>query len=160
MNTKPILTVLCPYCNTQAELVHGEEIYPHAGPPQNGMYWLCRPCKAWAGTHKNSPKHAPKANLANAPLRKARQKAHATFDLLWIENLMSRAEAYSWLANELGILLKRCHIGFFDMDQCLETERLAGELFEDLTKDLADAPFDHRPATLCQTTRNTSCHAF
>jgi hypothetical protein len=135
MDIKPIKTVFCPYCEKPAELVHGKEIYPHAGPPQNGMYWLCRPCQAWAGTHKNSSRHAPKASLANAALRKARQKAHTAFDRLWSENLMQRTEAYAWLATELGVHVKRCHIGFFDLDQCLKVAQVSVEMFEDLTAD-------------------------
>lgn len=135
--TSPIQPVQCPYCDNQAELVQGKEIYPYPGSPQNGMYWLCRPCKAWVGTHKNSPRFAPKGSLANAELRKARQAAHAAFDPIWNENLMKRTEAYSWLANELGLKVNRCHIGFFDVAQCVEAKRLSAQLFEDLTA------FDH-----------------
>ncbi|WP_298128442.1 zinc-finger-containing protein [Ferrovum sp.] len=131
----PIQPVECPYCDNQAELVQGKEIYPYPGSPQNGMYWLCRPCKAWVGTHKNSPRFAPKGSLANAELRRARQEAHAAFDVIWTENLMSRAEAYAWLARELGVQVKRCHIGFFDVVQCVEAKRLSVQLFDDLIAD-------------------------
>lgn len=31
---------------------------------------------------------------------------------------MTRRAAYSWLAGELGVEVKRCHIGWFDVAEC------------------------------------------
>ena len=108
----------CPYCGRQAELVHGSEIYLRPGPPQRNLYWLCKPCQAWTGVHQNSRKYAPKGSLANAELRKKRQDVHAAFDKIWIDGQLTRANAYFWLAKQMGFEKKNCHIGYFDLQQC------------------------------------------
>ncbi|MGL6141541.1 MAG: zinc-finger-containing protein, partial [Enterobacterales bacterium] len=57
--------------------------------------------------------------LANAELRKAKSLAHRAFDDIWRDKHMSRSQAYSWLAESLGIEKKDCHIGMFDVDMCM-----------------------------------------
>ena len=120
----------CPYCYSDASLVTGKHIYPHRADLHGLMFWACKPCDAYVGCHK---KHAlmviagrrvvsdgtvPLGRLANAELRKAKQAAHAAFDPMWKEQGMSRREAYSWLAHQLGIRVDDCHIGEFNVDQC------------------------------------------
>lgn len=73
----------CPYCGQQASLVSGKEIYPYRPDLHDRMFWLCRPCDAYVGTHKNSKRHVPLGLLANADLRWARMRAHAVFDGYW-----------------------------------------------------------------------------
>jgi hypothetical protein len=40
------------------------------------MIYLCVPCDAYVGTHKNSKDHKPLGFLANRGLREARKAAH------------------------------------------------------------------------------------
>ena len=108
----------CPYCNSEANLVSGHEIYPHRPDLADLKVWACRPCDAWVGTHKNSPEHKPLGRLANAELRKAKMAAHAVFDPLWKSGRMSRREAYSMLSERMSIPKDQAHIGMFDVDQC------------------------------------------
>ena len=108
----------CSYCGEGAKLVTGYEIYPHRPDLANLKVWSCAPCGAWVGTHKNSPDHKPLGRLANAELRKAKMAAHAVFDPLWKSGRMSRREAYSMLAQRMGISKEQAHIGMFDVDQC------------------------------------------
>lgn len=111
--------VNCDYCGNPARLVNGSVIYPHRPDLKNLSFWLCEPCSAYVGCHKNSKsKAAPLGRLANAELRKAKNRAHAAFDPLWKDGNMSRRRAYSWLAKQLGIKEKDCHIGMFDVDMC------------------------------------------
>jgi hypothetical protein len=110
--------VKCPYCNSEANLVTGYEIYPHRPDLADLKAWACRPCDAWVGTHKNSPEHKPLGRLANAELRKAKMAAHAVFDPLWKSGRMSRKEAYSMLSEKMSIPKDQAHIGMFDVDQC------------------------------------------
>jgi hypothetical protein len=64
--------------------------------------------------------------LANADLRAAKQAAHAAFDPLWrrkmereqISRSKARGAGYRWLADQLGIECKRCHIGMMSADEC------------------------------------------
>lgn len=109
------------------------------------MVYLCRPCDAWVGVHKGTDQ--PLGRLANKELRQWKQKAHASFDPLWEAKLQrrrqergpsykktwARGSGYAWLARQLGIQIKQCHIGMFDVEMCKRvigvcqpfTERLA-----------------------------------
>lgn len=112
--------VTCPYCGNDAKLVGGVTIYPHRPNLYEKKFWYCdngHPA-AYVGCHKNSKTHAPLGRLADAELRGAKKAAHAAFDPLWKSGKMKRQSAYKWLANELGIPGKLCHIGMFDVTQC------------------------------------------
>lgn len=112
----------CPYCHGKAELIDSAEIFHRSF----GPIWICRPCDARVGVHENSPDHAPKGTLANAELRGHRMLAHYYFDWLWkakmrrdkVSRKDARLSAYLWLAEQMGIPVKRCHIGMFHVKQC------------------------------------------
>lgn len=115
--------VECPYCMRDAELVTGKEIYPHRSDLHSKKFWLCRPCDAYVGCHSYNKRHGYKGNeplgrLANRELRIAKMAAHAAFDPIWKNGKLSRDEAYAWLATQLNISLKHCHIGMFDEATC------------------------------------------
>lgn len=105
----------CPYCGEDAAPVTGQEIYPHRADLWEKRFFLCKPCGAYVGCH---PDGKPLGRLANAALRKAKQKAHAAFDPLWRSGKMKRSHAYSWLAKQLGIPKEKTHIGGFDEAMC------------------------------------------
>lgn len=122
--------VRCQYCGQPAVLRHGDEVYPLRSDLHHRMFWVCKPCKAWVGTHKGTDE--PLGVLANAELRAWKQKAHSTFDPLWQEKLrrrqieqgmtykkaFARGSGYKWLAEQLGINRQDCHIGMFTVEQC------------------------------------------
>lgn len=110
--------VVCPYCGENAVLVDSKQVYLSG--KDYGKLWICWPCKAWVGTHRNSPQHKPKGRLANVELRMFKIKAHAAFDPRWRYRKAhgTRNEAYKWLAEQLGIPVKECHIGWFDVADC------------------------------------------
>jgi len=119
--------VRCPYCKGKAELVGGNVIYPHRTDLHDRCFWLCRTCKAYVGCHKG-PDCIPFGPLANGSTRAARVRAHAAFDPVWqtmvqasegiLTDRQSRKLAYWWLANEMNIPEKECHIGMFSVEQC------------------------------------------
>lgn len=109
--------VWCPYCRRPARLVDATEIYVRSY-RVGGKAWLCRPCGAWVGTHRNSPSHKPLGRLANAELRAWKQRAHEAFDPLYRFGFMSRSEAYGWLAREMKLPAEKAHIGMFGVEQC------------------------------------------
>ncbi len=113
-----IFNMKCDYCKNEANLVNGDAIYPHRKDLYNLKFWLCKPCGAYVGCHKNSKNNAPLGRLANAELRKAKSDAHAKFDPVWKSGRKTRSSAYLWLANELGIKFSECHIGMFDLAMC------------------------------------------
>lgn len=111
------LTPVCPYCKSFSKRVTGEAIYPHRKDLYSLTFYQCEPCRAYVGTHKNSD-GVPLGRLANASLRAAKSGAHREFDQLWRDGLMKRKEAYKWLADQLCLDKKDCHIGMFDIGMC------------------------------------------
>lgn len=117
LSAPPASAPTCPYCGTVAQLVTGEAIYPRRPDLWAKRFWSCPPCKAYVGCHPGTT--TPLGRLADATLRSAKQAAHALFDPLWQRGEMTREKAYAWLARELGIPGKDCHIGMFDVDTCV-----------------------------------------
>ena len=124
--------VICPYCGMNAELVDSSEVYTRS----YGLIWLCRPCDAYVGTHRNSTDHVPLGRLANAELRRWRVNAHSAFDPLWLAKMrrdgcskgQARKAGYQWLAEQLGVPMSECHIGMFDVDMCKRVVQICSDL--------------------------------
>lgn len=116
-------SVSCDYCGSDAPLVTGAEVYPHRADLHSKLFYLCRPCEAWVGTHDGTSE--PLGRLANAELRQWKSMAHAAFDPLWRAKIRqgsrkkhARGAGYQWLAGQLGIEADLCHIGMFDVAMC------------------------------------------
>jgi len=112
------LKVQCGYCSKLAKLTTGEEIYPHRKDLYSKFFWKCEPCGAYVGTHSESQYHLPLGRLANKNLRELKSQAHKVFDPIWKSGNKTRSEAYSWLASQLNINIKFCHIGLASESQC------------------------------------------
>jgi Protein of unknown function (DUF3268). len=110
------ITVTCPYCNRQARLVNGSQLYPHRPDLHSKQFYACLSCDAYVGCHPDTTR--PLGRLANAELRAAKIAAHAAFDPLWRSGPMKRSHAYDWLATALGIPRHKCHIGGFNVEEC------------------------------------------
>lgn len=106
----------CPYCKTVSELVTGDVVYPHRPDLKTKFYYYCAPCQAYVGCHPGTT--ASLGRLANAELRALKSKVHSLFDPLWKTGRMTRKGAYYLLAKELGLTVKKCHIGCFDESTC------------------------------------------
>jgi hypothetical protein len=121
-------TPRCPYCGSAATFHENSARFYHGH--DYGPVWACVSCQAWVGCHPNT--HRPLGRLADAELRKAKIAAHAAFDPLWQEKyrrrliergpdykkFYARGSGYKWLAFQLGIDKKQCHIGLFDVETC------------------------------------------
>jgi hypothetical protein len=105
-------------------LVTGEEIYAHRPELAELRFWKCRPCGAWVGCHPGTTKAL--GTLAKEGLRQLRGEAHEVFDSLWKSRLVSRTDAYAWLAWRLEIDPEECHIAMFDEDLCQKTIKMMG----------------------------------
>ena len=99
----------CPYCNKKAEYIDSKHYYSNS--KSYGMMYLCRPCDAYVGTHKNSGK--PLGTMANKELRELRKKCHAMFDPIW-KSGMTRKEAYKLLEENTGVK----HIAWTTVNEC------------------------------------------
>jgi len=104
---------ICPYCKNPTVFVDSSEVYNKS----YGMIYLCRPCSAWVGIHKDS-KAKSLGRLANAELREWKKKAHAAFDPIYKSNYKTRHEAYDWLSIVLKIPRHYTHIGYFNLETC------------------------------------------
>lgn len=130
--SKEVLTgQKCPYCNEWTECTNSGEIYGK----EYGPIYICRPCKAWVGCHKD-PKRSRQAlgRLANAELREWKKAAHAHFDPLWKLSTKKhkRARAYAWLAKEMNLTSDHCHIGMFNVEQCQRVIQICQQLVNSL----------------------------
>lgn len=122
---------LCAHCQKPADLMTGRSVYPHRRDLMTRAFWVCE-CGARCGTHKHSPQYKPLGTPANESLRSMRKIAHAAFDPLWerkmakdcISKTKARQAGYAWLAEQLGIPVKKCHIGQMDAKQCCDVIEL------------------------------------
>lgn len=116
----------CPYCGAITNLTTGAEVYPRLRKVRRNQFFICRPCKAWVGCHDDG---RPLGTPATAELRSARKRAHDLFDRLWQGRFMTRSQAYSWLADTLGVHQRDAHIGQATLAQCrLITQAAAAQL--------------------------------
>lgn len=129
----------CRYCEQPVPLLRaGKQGYPYQR--DYGPVWICVPCQAWVGCHPGTEK--PLGRLANAELRAAKVEAHAAFDPLWQRKMtrdqcskgQARSAGYRWLAGQLGMEVKKCHIGHMDLVQCAKVVEVCEAIF---TKELA-----------------------
>lgn len=116
----------CPYCQQPAKLLLSSA--PLYQGRDYGPAWACAPCGAWVGCHPGTTN--PLGRLANAPLRKLKRRAHAAFDPIWKQKFMPRRKAYAWLAEQLGIEPKDCHIGLMNDEQCALVETVCRRWME------------------------------
>ena len=107
----------CPYCGAEVVLRNSSEVYHNN--KYYGKMWVCSnfpDCDAYVGCHAGTT--IPLGRLANKRLRNLKKEAHRQFDPIWKSGLMSRKEAYRWLADMLRIPIDECHIGMFDIKMC------------------------------------------
>lgn len=103
-------TIRCCYCGASVTLRSAEGIIPEFKP--GTMLYVCRnypACDSYVKVHPGTK--LPMGSLANKELRTLRRKAHFHFDQLYSTGLMSREEAYEWLAAQLMLPMEKAHIG-------------------------------------------------
>jgi len=126
--TAEALSGIAPICGEGCQpgtvsLVTGMEVYPHRGDLADRWYWRCT-CSAYCGTHPNL---TAVGTPAGRETRRAREAAHAAFDPLWRRRMeisgltkqTARGRGYKWLAAQLGIDRKECHIGMMRAEMAL-----------------------------------------
>lgn len=106
--------ITCPYCNNEAKVSSGKEIYPGRYDLYDKKFYLCKPCDARVGCHKDG---RPLGPLANLTLRRMRSQAHAAFDPIWKDGDVSRKKAYEDMS---AYFKKEMHIGESDEYTCAQ----------------------------------------
>lgn len=109
----------CPHCHGPVEITKNSAIYNGKEYGEYPWIYLCVNKHCWASVGMHKETNIPLGTLAHAPLRRLRMDAKNEFNPVWQQGgKMSRSEAYSWLAKEMGLPLSACHFGLFNEDQC------------------------------------------
>lgn len=131
------ITKIAPPCGCcedggSVDIAQGQAIYPsrpdlwsHPDGTER-WWWLCSSCRGYVGCHKDTLK--PLGTPADKATRRAREAAHAVFDPLWqkrqrlsgLTRSVARGRGYKWLADQLGIDRKRCHIGEMNAEMAMQ----------------------------------------
>lgn len=131
---------ICPYCNGPSEFFPtSEAIYGS----NYGPVYVCKKCEAYVGCHKGTT--VALGRLADITLRALKMKCHSIFDQTWQSQLMTRDEAYAWLAGLLDLPSEYTHIGMFGPDTCKRIIRET-KLFLNQQHD-ADVAMKYKPFT-------------
>ena len=100
--------IRCPYCGGTAILRDASFVY---------------------GTHSPGTK-IPKGTLANRELRQKRIQAHRIFDQIWQQGILSKPEAYRWVADKFCLTDKQAHIGQFSNYMCDQLIRESADVLK------------------------------
>jgi hypothetical protein len=115
-NPLPIPTN-CPHCGALVFCVGNQTIYGRPFGDWPYAYQCARPsCGAYVGLHPFT--NYPLGTLADEQTRRARSLAKDYFNPLWKNRVMTRTEAYAWLATVMNLPPELCHFGLFNVDQC------------------------------------------
>lgn len=119
----------CQYCGGTVVLRSADGIYHENH--SHTMLYVCSNyprCDAYVRTHPGT--NIPVGTLANRELRTLRNQAHHYFDQLYLSGLMSKQDAYLWLAGLLQVPLSKAHIGFLGEYYCNEVIAESKKLLE------------------------------
>ncbi len=125
----------CPYCGSQALLRPASVVYGERAADPAAPFYVCArypSCDSYVAAHRGS--RLPMGTLADKSLRRKRIQAHAAFDRLWADGLMTKRQAYHWLQAKLDLPEQETHIGKFSDFRCEQVIQLCDSLFPPLPK--------------------------
>ena len=123
---------VCPYCrsdtkyaSSSAEVYNGKDF---------GPIFICRPCRAWVGSHKD--RQEPMGMVCKSDDKLSRVITHAYFDTLWqpaskYQIFKSRAAAYEAFAREMKLSPKLAHIGCLTIPECIKLQTVCKRLLKE-----------------------------
>jgi len=113
-NMRPIR---CPYCGSPIVYRSADGIYKENKGDVH-LYVCTRypECDSYVRVHAGT--NIPVGTLANQKLRTLRRSAHQYFDQLYLSGIMSKEEAYSWLAYIIQAPMSQAHIGHLGEYYC------------------------------------------
>lgn len=107
----------CPYCGSKLVLRSADGIYHNN--PKNTMLYVCArypQCDSYVRTHPGTV--IPMGTPADGKLRALRHEAHKYFNQLYLSGLMTKDEAYRWLAMRIQAPQSQAHIGYVGEYYC------------------------------------------
>ena len=124
------VNIKCPYCGSRALLRPGSVVYGERAIDPTAPYYVCArypTCDSYVAAHHRT--RLPMGTLADGALRHKRIQAHAAFNRLWEDGLMSKRQAYLWLQAKLGLPKEETHIGKFSAFRCEQVIQYCGSFF-------------------------------
>ena len=109
--------IRCPYCGSHAIFKSADGIYKDNS--RGTMLYVCAhypQCDAYVRAHAGT--RIPVGSMANHELRQLRKTAHDCFDKLYKTGIMTKQEAYQWLADIICAPLSQAHIGYLGEYYC------------------------------------------
>lgn len=85
-------------------------------------------CNSYVMAHPDTLE--PMGSLAGPELRRLRYEAHQQFNRIYESGLMSKQEAYQWLAGVVQAPMRHAHIGHLGDYYCREVIRKSRELLD------------------------------
>ena len=107
----------CPYCGKPVVYRSADGIYKDNS--RDTMLYVCSDyprCDAYVRVHAGT--NIPVGTLANHELRTLRRTAHHYFDQLYQSGIMTKQDAYQWLADQISAPLSQAHIGYLGEYYC------------------------------------------
>ena len=107
----------CPYCGAPVVYRSADGIYKENS--NRVMLYVCSnypKCDAYVRVHAGT--RIPVGTLANQELRALRRTAHKHFGRLYQCGIMSKEDAYRWLADLVCAPLSEAHIGYLGEYYC------------------------------------------
>jgi len=120
-------TKYCPYCGGKIVFRSADGIYKEN--TNGAMLYVCSrypACDAYVRVHPGTTK--PMGTLADGSLRKLRNTAHYYFNQLYETGIMTKTEAYQWLAYQISAPLSQAHIGYLGEYYCNQVIRESQKL--------------------------------
>jgi len=119
----------CPYCGASVVYRSVDGIYRDNS--RGTMLYVCShypQCDAYVRVHAGT--NIPVGTLANHKLRTLRRTAHHYFDQLYRSGMMSKQDAYQWLADLICAPLSEAHIGYLGEYYCKQVIEESRKLLE------------------------------
>lgn len=123
----------CPYCGAPVVYRSADGIYKENA--NNTMLYVCShypKCDAYVRVHAGTK--IPVGTLANHELRTLRRTAHKYFDKLYERGIMTKDDAYRWLADLVCAPLSEAHIGYLGEYYCKLVIEKSREMLEHQTQ--------------------------
>jgi len=98
----------CPECSRPMPLIRR----------RRGYFYRCERFPTCSGRHSAHDDGRPHGVPAGSETKHLRTVAHAALDELVRARRWRLADAYRWLAREMRLSYKECHIGRFDLATC------------------------------------------
>lgn len=97
--------IYCCQCekDVEAELVSGEDTYPHRPDLARLPFWRCRNCGSFVGCYyKTKDRTRPLGVIPTAEMKVIRQRIHRVIDPVWQEGKTPRGKIYERMSQLLG----------------------------------------------------------